>query len=199
MGLDGEGRGIRGAVVVGKGIDRTEAARRIAGTHGVALPDSAVEVVPPETWKLLERLRDMGIISFCGETAKAVLVRDAPDVAKVEEARRRKVAEKSDAEVSRLLDMGELLVNGGFAAEGQNALRKAVTLAAGTARYAMGVVPADKEIVPVTVEDLVVVRGELDQRPEIELVLQMAVQGLDIPHPVESARGYVEDCRMMWR
>ena len=109
------------------------------------------------------------------------------------------MAEKSDAEVGRLLDMGELLVNGGFATEGQTALRKAVALAAGTARYAMGAVPAESEIVPVTVEDLVVVRGELDQCPEIALVLQMAVQGLDIPHPVESARRYAEDCRMMWQ
>ena len=201
MGLadEGAGRGVRGAVVVGNGIDRTEAARRIAGTHGVALPDSAVEVISSETWRLLERLRDMGIIQFCGENTKEVLVRDAPDAAKAEEARRRRMAEKSDAEVGHLLDMGELLVNGGFAAEGQTALRKAIALAAGTARYAMGAVPAESEIVPVTVEDLVVVRGELDQCPEIALVLQMAVQGLDIPHPVESARGYAEDCRMMWQ
>ena len=114
-------------------------------------------------------------------------------------AKRRKTAEKTDAEVSRLLDMGELLVNGGFAAEGQNALRKAVALAAGTARYALGAVPVEKEIAPVTSDELIVVGGELDQRPEYEFVLKMAVEGHDIPRPVESARGYVEDCRMMWR
>lgn len=33
---------------------------------------------------------------------------------------------------------------------------------------------------------------------EAALVLQLAVQGLDIPHPVESARAFVEHCRAMW-
>ena len=201
MGLAGEGgeRGVRGAVVVGSGIDRAEAARRIAGTHGVALPDSAVEVVTPETWRLLDRLRDMGIISFCSGNAKEVFVRDAPDAAKAEAARRRKAAEKSDAELDRLLSMGELLVNGGFDAEGQIALRKAVALAAGAARFALGKVPEEAGVAPVSTEELVAARGELDLRPELALVLQLAVQGLDIPRPVESARAYVEDCRAMWR
>ncbi len=201
MGLAGEGgeRTVRGAVVVGSGIDRTEAARRIAGTHGVALPDSAVEVVTPETWRLLERLRDMGIIKFCSENAKDVFVREAPDAAKAEAARRRKAAEKSDAEVGRLLNMGELLVNGGFDAEGQSALRKAVALAAGAARFALGRVPEESGVMSVYAEELVAARGELDQRPELALVLQLAVQGLDIPRPVESARAYVEDCRAKWR
>ena len=40
--------------------------------------------------------------------------------------------EKADAETERLLKMGELLVSGGFVAEGQTALAKAVALAAGT-------------------------------------------------------------------
>lgn len=201
LGVSGEGEehDMKGAVVVGSGIDKTEAARRIAGTHGVALPDSAVEVVSPATWRLLERLRDMGIIKFCGGTAREVFVRETPDPAKAEEALRRKAAEKSDAEVDRLLKMGELLVNGGFATEGQAALRKAVTLAAATARYAMGAVPVEREIVPVAARELIVVGGELDQRPEYELVLEMAVEGHDIPNPVVSARSYVEDCRMMWR
>jgi len=196
---EGEGRGVRGAVVVGSGIDRAEAASRIAGTHGVALPDSAVEVVSPETWRLLERLRDMGVIEFCSEHAKEVFVREAPDAAKAEAARRRKASEKADAEVDRLLGMGELLVNGGFAAEGQAALRKAVALAAGAARFALGAVPEEAGVVPVAVEELVAARSELNQRPEIALALQFAVQGLDLPDPVVSARGYVDDCRKMWR
>lgn len=35
------------------------------------------------------------------------------------------------------LGMGELLINGGFAAEGQTALAKVVALAAGISRYAL--------------------------------------------------------------
>ena len=196
---EGEGRGVHGAVVVGNGIDRSEAASRIAGTHGVALPDSAVEVVSPETWRLLERLRDMGVIKFCSENAKEVFVREAPDAAKAEAARRRKASEKAEAEVDRLLGMGQLLVNGGFAAEGQAALRKAVALAAGAARFALGAVPEDRGVVPVAVEELVAARSELNQRPELARVLQFAVQGLDLPNPVEFARGFVDDCRKMWR
>ena len=165
----------------------------------MALPDSAVEVVSPETWRLLERLRDMGVIKFCSENAKEVFVREAPDAAKAEAARRRKASEKAEAEVDRLLGMGQLLVNGGFAAEGQAALRKAVALAAGAARFALGAVPEDRGVVPVAVEELVAARSELNQRPELARVLQFAVQGLDLPDPLEFARGFVDDCRKMWR
>lgn len=196
---DASGRSVGGAVAVGRGIGRSEIARRIAETHGVALPDSAVEVIDPETWKLLQRLRDMGVISFCGEGMKDIIVRDEPDTAAMETAKRKAAIEKADAEVERLLNMGTLLVNGGFAKEGQEALRKAVTLAAGTSRYALGAVPADAAIEPVTVEELVLVRGELDMPQECGLVLQLAVQGLDIPRPLESIRAFIEECRLMWK
>ena len=165
----------------------------------MALPDSAVEVIDPETWKLLQRLRDMGVISFCGEDVKDVVVRDAPDAAAMEAAKRRKAAEKADAETQRLLDMGTLLMNGGFPEEGQVSLRKAAALAAATARYALGVVPVEREITPVTIEELVVVKGELDLPQEYDLVLQLAVQGLDIPRPLDSARALVEQCRVTWK
>lgn len=196
---DASGRNVGGAVAVGRGVGRSDIAQRIAETHGVALPDSAVEVIDPETWKLLQRLRDMGVISFCGEDVKDVVVRDAPDAAAMEAAKRRKVAEKADAETQRLLDMGTLLVNGGFPEEGQVSLRKAIALAAATARYALGAVPVEREIVPVTIEELVVVEGELDIPQECELVLQLAVQGLDIPRPLDSAHALVEQCRVTWK
>ena len=196
---DASGRSVGGAVAVGRGVGRSEIAQRIAETHGVALPDSAVEVIDPETWKLLQRLRDMGVISFCGEDVKDVVVRDAPDAAAMEAAKRRKAAEKADAETQRLLDMGTLLVNGGFPEEGQVSLRKAVALAAATARYALGAVPVEREITPVTIDELVVVEGELDLPQECELVLQLAVQGLDIPRPLDSVRVLVEQCRATWK
>jgi hypothetical protein len=126
-------------------------------------------------------------------------VRDAQDAAAMEAAKRRKAAEKADAETQRLLDMGVLLVNGGFPEEGQVSLRKAIALAAATARYALGAVPVEREIVPVTIEELVVVEGELDLPQECELVLQLAVQGLDIPRPLDSVRALVEQCRVTWK
>ena len=196
---DASGRSVGGAVAVGRGVGRSEIAQRIAETHGVALPDSAVEVIDPETWKLLQRLRDMGVIAFCGEDVKDVVVRDAPDAAAMEVAKRRKAAEKADAEVQRLMDMGTLLVNGGFPEEGQLSLRKAVALAAATARYALGAVPVEREITPVTIDELVVVEGELDLPQEYEQVLQLAVQGRDIPRPLDSVRTLVEQCRVTWK
>ena len=74
------------------------------------------------------------------------------------------------------MKMGELLVNGGFAAEGQTALAKAVALAAGTSRYALDVVPVDKEIEPVTADQLIVVSGELDLPSGCDFVLETAVK-----------------------
>ena len=68
-----------------------------------------------------------------------------------------------------------------------------------TARYALGAVPVEREIMPVTIEELVVVEGELDLPQECELVLQLAVQGLDIPRPLDSARALVEQCRATWK
>ena len=158
-----------------------------------------MELIDSETWKLLQRLRDMGVIAFCGEDVKDIVVRDAPDAAALEEAKRKAAVEKADAETERLLKMGELLVNGGFAAEGQTALAKAVALAVGTSRYALGAVPADQEIMPVTLEELITVKDELDLSSEAQLVLQLAVQGFDIPHPIESVRTLVEECRVMWK
>ena len=198
---DASGRSVGGAVAVGRGVGRSEIARRIAETHGVALPDSAVELIDPETWKLLRRLRDMGVISFCGEDVEDVVVRDAPDAAAMEAAKRKAAVEQADAEAERLLKMGELLVSGGFAAEGQSALAKAVALAAGTSRYALGAVSADNEIAPVTADQLAIASGELDLPSECDFVLETAVKGgrLDMPDAVNAARALVEQCRMMWK
>ena len=96
-------------------------------------------------------------------------------------------------------NMGALLVNGGFPEEGQASLRKAAALAAATARYALGAVPVDREIAPVTIEELAVVKDELDLPQKHELVLQLAVQGLDIPRPLDSVRALVEQCREAWK
>ena len=59
----------------------------------------------------MQRLRDMGVISFCGEDVKDVVVRDAPDSAAMEAAKRKAMAEKADTGTERLLKMGELLAS----------------------------------------------------------------------------------------
>ena len=89
----------------------------------------------------------------------------------------------------------------GFAAEGQTALAKAVALAAGTSRYALGAVPVDKEIEPVTADQLIVVSGELDLPSAYDDALETAVREgrPDMPDAVNAARALVEECRVMWK
>ncbi len=195
----GDRDGASAAVVVGSGLDRAEAARRISGAGGVPLPESSVEVISSEAWALLERLRDMGVIEFRAGNAKELFVRGAPDAAKAAEARRLAAARKAYAEAERLLNMGTLLLNGGFAAEGRDALAKAVALAAATVRYALGSVPETDVIAPVSAEELPTVVAELDLRPELALVLQLAIQGREFPRPVESVRAFLENVRLELR
>lgn len=196
---DAADRAPTAAVFVGSGIDQTEAARRIAGTHGTALPDSAVEIVSPETWAIIERLRDLGVIQFRSDVAKPVFVREPADAAKAAAARRVAAARRADSEAERLLKMGELLVGGGFAGEGQAALRKAVALAAGAARQALGAVPESDSVAPVSSEDFQSAVAELDLRPEFERILEASVFSRDIPDPIRSARAFVENCRLSWQ
>lgn len=201
LGLSGKGAesSVRSAVVVGTGVAKDDVVRRIAETHGVALPDSSVEVISSETWALLERLKDLGFITFTKECSQDVLVREKQDTARMEASRRSAAAEKAAAETEKHLKMGELLVNGGFIDEGQAALRKAVLLAASTAHYALGAKPVDAEIAPVTSDELFMLRGELDLPDEYTYLLELAVAGRDLPRPVVSARAFVEQCELMWR
>ncbi len=196
---DGAGRRVGGVVAVGRGVARSEIASRIAEIHGVALPDSVVEMVAPETWELLLRLRDMGIIAFCNEDMQDIVVRGASDAVAIEAAKRKAAAEKVDAEAERLLKVGELLLNGGFPVEGRGALAKAAALAAGIARYAQGAGSAECDIAPVAIEELPLVSDALKLPPQSRLVLQLAVQDLEIPHPVESVRTLVRQCRATWQ
>ena len=50
-----------------------------------------------------------------------------------------------------------------------------------------------------TTDELINAKEELNLPAESQLTLQLAVQGLDIPRPVESARAIVEQCRLMWK
>ena len=192
---DGEGRGIGKALVVGRGVEKAKIARQIAETHGVALPDEAIETIDPETWQLMKRLEAMGVIRFNADILRDVVVRAAPDEARMVAERRRAKADKAFADVTRQLDMGDLLAKGGFDAEAQASYRKAVALAAAVAGYAQGSGEPDAAISPVTMEDLVRVREELMLPPEEALILQLAVQGLDLPNVSASAREFCQTRR----
>ena len=187
---DGEGRGIGKALVVGRGVEKAKIARQIAETHGVALPDEAIETIDPETWQLMKRLEAMGVIRFNADVLRDVVVRTAPAEAQAEAQKRRSKAERAFADVTRQLDMGDLLAKGGFGAEAQVAYRRAVALAAAVAAYAQGAGELDDAINPVTMGDLVRVRDELRLPPEEALVLQLAVQGLELPNASASAREF---------
>lgn len=192
---DRENRCIGRAIVVGRGVDKEKIARQIADTQGVALPDDAIETIDPDTWQLMKRLEAMGVIRFNTGSLQDVVVRTAPDAAKVEAEKRRAKAERAFADVTRQLDMGDLLDKGGFLAEAQSAYRRAVALAAAVSGYARGSGEIEAAIDPVTMEELVRVREELMLPPEEALTLQLAVQGLDLPDASASARNFCEKCR----
>ena len=154
------------------------------------LPDEAIEAIDPDVWQLMKRLEKMGVIQFNTGFLRDVVVRTTPDVAQAEAQRRRMKAERAFADVTRQLDMGDLLTQGGFVAEAQAAYRKAVALAAAVSGYAQGSGELDAAINPVTME--VRVREELMLPPEEALTLQLAVQGLDLPNASASAREFCQ-------
>ena len=194
-----ENKCISKAIVVGRGVDKEKIARQIADTQGVALPNEAIETIDPDTWQLMKRLETMGVIQFNAEFLQDVVMRTAPDVAKVEAGKRRAKAEKAFADVLRQLDMGDLLMKGGFVAEAQGAYRRAVALAAAVSGYAQGSGELDAVLNPVTMEDLVRVREELMLPSEEALILQLAVQGLDLPNASASARKFCQTRRESMR
>jgi len=190
-------RTVTGAVVVGRGVRKDAVARQIAESHGVALPDAAIETIDPETWKLMKRLEAMGVIQFCAQGLQGVVSRTEEDLASVERETRRTKAGKSMEEVARLRQMGELLWNGGFASEAQSPLRKAVLLAAGTVRYAFGRGDAEADIAPAAADELVLLQGELDLQPVDAETLDLAARGADLPNAVPRVRHFVDECGLM--
>lgn len=114
---------------------------------------------------------------------------------RIEDEKRRAKAEKAYVKVIRQLSMGDLLMKGSFLSEAQDAYRKAVALAGGIASFACGAGSVDADISPVALEDLVRVRNALMLSPEETLILQLAVQGLELPNASVSARAFCATCR----
>ena len=151
------------------------------------------EIVTPEVWAALEKLCALGLVSLCGAAAPdASKGESAEDAAKREAARRVARAEELFADVWRKLDMGGLLISGGFVEEGQQSLRSAVTLAAGIAHYAHGAGDVEAKVDPVTVEDLVSVGEALALDRESALTLQFSAQDRELPDAVSTARRFVD-------
>ena len=190
-----ENKCISKAIVVGRGVAKEKIARQIADTQGVALPDEAIETIDPDTWQLMKRLEKMGVIQFNTEFLQDVVVRTAPDMERIEDEKRRAKAEKAYLNVIRQLSMGDLLMKGSFSSEAQDAYRKAVALAGGIASFACGAGSVDADITPVALEDLVCVRNRLMLSSEDALILQLAVQGLELPNASASARKFCQTCR----
>ena len=185
---------IRGVLAVGGADSRSALVRQIGESHGVALPEDAVEVVSREQWDLLRRLEKLGIISFATDGVQNVI--ECSDAAEGETERLDRVCgerrARAEAEARRLVQMGELLATGGFAQEGMASCRKAIALAAGAAAYSTEDVRAERQLEPVTIETLVAVRTALALAPEDALVLQLAVQDLDLDNAPAKAKDFVE-------
>ena len=76
--------------------------------------------------------------------------------------------------------------------EAQDVYRKVVALAGGIASFACGAGSVDADVSPVALEDLVRIRNELMLSPEDALILQLAVQGLELPNAPTSAREFCQ-------
>ena len=191
-----DAKSIKGVVAVGTAVDRGTLVRQIAETHGVALPEESVKVVSREQWELLQRLERMGVITFAREGIRRVVERPSAesDEAGQWERKRKTLQSKAFAEAKRLLKMGELLTNGGFAQEGMASCRRAIALAAGAACYSSDDAHADRPVDPVTIETLVTARSVLALAAEDALSLQLAVQGLDLPDALARAASFIELC-----
>ena len=121
-------------------------------------------------------------------------MREVSDQARLEAAKRKAAAERALSGAARNLDMGELLVKGGFVEEGRKALCKAMSLASAAACHVKGRGAVDERIVPVEVADFVAVRDLLNLAPEHALLFQLAVQNQEFPDPVASARRLYSVC-----
>ncbi len=196
LGFSGEGSGrtLRSVLAVGRDLDRTDLAERIAETHGVALPDDAIETISPEVWSTLQRLQALGLITFSTAASQDVLVREAPDLVRLEAAKRKAAAEQVLSVAARNLDMGELLLKGGFSTEGQHALCQAISLSAAAACHVKDLSPSDAEIAPVAPETFIAARDCLALGSEDALLLQLAVQNQDLLEPA-AVRRFVDLCR----
>lgn len=191
-----KGGAVGGAVVVGRNVRKDAVARQIAETHGVALPDAAIETIDPETWTLMKRLEAMGVIQFCGQGLQDVVSRTEKDLASAEQARRRAAAKKAMEEAARLRQMGELLWNGGFPAEAQTPLRKAVALAGAAARHVLGAGELGSEIHPLDADTLPLAQGDLALPSVDSETLELAVGGADLPNALERVRSFIDECRL---
>lgn len=194
-GTKDEPKTIRGVLAVGGGADsRAALIRQVSETHGVALPEEAVEVISRQEWELLKRLEKLGIINFATTDVRNVI--EHSDIVASETERLARVCEERRAramgEARRFVQMAELLTTGGFVQEGIASCRKAIALAAGAATYSSEDVRTERPLEPVTIETLVAVRTVLALAPEEALTLQLAVQDLDLPDALEKAKHFIE-------
>ena len=67
------------------------------------------------------------------------------------------------------------------------------------ASFACGAGSVYADIPPVALEDLVCVRNRLMLSSEDALILQLAVQGLDLPNALSSAREFCARSRETWK
>ena len=188
---------IRGVLAVGNAADRAALVREIGETHGVALPEEAVEVVSRENWELLKRLERLGIISFATAGVRTVVERpgaEAADESAKFERLRKERCDGAMTEARRLAKMGELLTTGGFAQEGMAPCRRAIALAAGAAAYSLDDARAEHPVEPITVATLRAARSKLTLAAKDALVLQLAVQDMEIPDAPAQARRFIESC-----
>ena len=165
-------------------VGRPEAAQALRGqverTHGVALPQDRVVVVPPETRALLLRLSELGFITIPQDAAKKIFDAGTNEPPPPSDHVRRCVrAQEALHKAQRGARMAEVLAGGGFAEEAAKAAREAVCQAAGTLYLFTAGTDAESELEPLTDDRVAAVKADAELDREQVSVVQTAHLGLE--------------------
>ncbi len=191
----------KGQVQAVLAVGRPEAAQALHGqverTHGVALPQDRVVVVPPETRALLLRLAELGFITIRQDAAKKIFdsgTNEPPPPS--DQARRCVRAQGALSAAQRRVRMAEVLAVGGFADESVKGAREAVCQAAGTLFLFTAGADAESALEPLTDGMVAAVKADADVEREQVAVLQMAYYGLEAEPEVllGKAQAFVAYC-----
>ena len=165
-------------------VGRPEAAEalreQVERTHGVALPQDRVVVVPPETQVLLLRLAELGFITIRQDAAKTIFDTGANEQPVPSEHVRRCVrAQEVLTAAQRRVRMAEVLAGGGFADESVAAARAAVCQAAGSLVVFTAGIDAEVVLEPLTDSLVAAVKADAEVDREQVAVVQTAHLGLE--------------------
>lgn len=177
---DQETAQVRGVLAVGRKEAAGVLREQVERTHGIALPQERVVVIPPETQALLIKLAELGFITLREEGAKVLLDtgREEPPPPS-DFATRVKRAEESLEASRRQLRMAGVLLTGGFEREGEKAATEAIQQAAGGLALFCDGVEATADVSTLTAELVTAIKATAEVDRKQVSVVQSVQLGLE--------------------